>query len=315
MDSPGLFDTKTNQEDIAAHVVQAVACMHPGPVAILYVISAVSRYTEEEKGVYERLKALFDKRVTEYMIILFTHGDVLKKKKKTIHDLLKTAPQHLLKVLQECSNRYVLFDNYADDKALQVDQLLEMVSRLSDKHGGQPYKCPRYGDVGEKMEKEVARRMQKVEEKEAKRKRYVQELEERTKQVQEEAKKEKQEFEERERKRSEEIRKKEAERDEQMKALVKSMENQQLTAERMEQKMKEFQLEMEKRKNKELEDMAREREKEISALEDKHKKLQELNESLLRAEKEESKRRDEEYQEEMLKLKAEVARKWNCVVQ
>lgn len=333
MDSPGLFDTDKKHEEIAGEVVKSVACMHPGPVAILYVISAVSRYTEEEQGVYERLKALFDKQVTEYMIILFTHGDELKKKNKTIHDMLKTAPQRLTMVLQECSNRYVLFDNYADDKALQVKQLLDMVSTLSKKHGGKPYKCPKYGDVGEKVEKEVARRMQKVEEKEVSRKRYVQELEEKTKQAQEEAKKEKKEFEERERKRSEEARKKEAERDEQMKALVKSMENQQLTtermgkalaksvenqqliAERMEQRMKEFQQEMEKRKEKELEDMARERQREVSALEEKQRLLQELHESLLKAEKEASKTRDEEYQAELLQLKAEVAKKWDCVVQ
>lgn len=77
-DSPGLCDTKRSPEDVAAEVVQAVACMHPGPTAILYVI-AIGRYTEEDQGVYERVKSLLDDRVTQYIIIIFTRGDDLAR--------------------------------------------------------------------------------------------------------------------------------------------------------------------------------------------------------------------------------------------
>ena len=77
MDSPGLFDTKRTHEEISIDIVKAVACMHPGPHAILYVIP-LGRYTGEEYAVYERLKALFDDQLTHNLIVLFTKGDQLR---------------------------------------------------------------------------------------------------------------------------------------------------------------------------------------------------------------------------------------------
>ena len=76
MDSPGLFDTRRTQEQISIDIVKAVACMHPGPNAILYVVP-LGRYTEEEFAVYRRLKALFDQGLTSYLVVLFTGGDRL----------------------------------------------------------------------------------------------------------------------------------------------------------------------------------------------------------------------------------------------
>ena len=69
MDLPGLFDTKKTHEEVSTIVMEAVTCMHPGPDAILYVIK-IGRYTEEELGVYNRLKALLDDNVTKYIICL-----------------------------------------------------------------------------------------------------------------------------------------------------------------------------------------------------------------------------------------------------
>ncbi|PVD35174.1 hypothetical protein C0Q70_06455 [Pomacea canaliculata] len=90
-DSPGLCDTKTSEEDTAGKVVQAVAVMHPGPTAFLYVIG-IGRFTEEDEGVYNRIKSLFDDRVTGYTIIIFTRGDELKRQNKRIEEVLSTAP-------------------------------------------------------------------------------------------------------------------------------------------------------------------------------------------------------------------------------
>ncbi|PVD35172.1 hypothetical protein C0Q70_06453 [Pomacea canaliculata] len=178
IDSPGLWDTKIPEEDTAIKVVQAVACMHPGPTAFLYVIG-IGRYTDEDEGVYKRFKSLFDDRVTGYTIIIFTRGDLLKKHNKTIEDVLSTAPDGLRKMLRECGNRYVVFDNTADDKQPQVDCLLELVREMSSANQWKPYTCPRY--EYERMNQEVARRLRKVQEEEMKRKKYVQELMEKVK--------------------------------------------------------------------------------------------------------------------------------------
>ena len=102
MDSPGLFDTSKNHEEISALVMQAIACMHPGPDAVFYVMK-IGRYTDEEYGVYTRLKALLDDNVTKYLIVLFTHGDALKG--KNMEQMLTKAPEKLREVLKDCDYR------------------------------------------------------------------------------------------------------------------------------------------------------------------------------------------------------------------
>ncbi|PVD35170.1 hypothetical protein C0Q70_06451 [Pomacea canaliculata] len=157
MDSTGLFDISKTHEEVAIEVVQAVACMHLGPTAILYVISLANRYTPEENGVYERLKSLLNKQSTEYMIVIFTRGNELNQNRKTIQDFLSTARPELRKVLEECSGRFVVFENFADDKDSQVDRLLLMVRTLSEAHGGQPYMCSKFIEVDEKMTRRLRR--------------------------------------------------------------------------------------------------------------------------------------------------------------
>ncbi|XP_025085193.1 vicilin-like seed storage protein At2g18540 isoform X1 [Pomacea canaliculata] len=281
--------------------------MHPGPTAVLYAVMIGNRYTEEETGVYERLKALLDPRVTQYMIILFTRGDDLKRKKRSIQEILSSAPEHLRKVLDECGHRYVVFDNMADDKQPQVEQLIEEVRRLREAHGGKPYTCPKYGEVGEKMEKEVARRLQKVEEEEVKRKKYVQELEEKTKKAQEEAEKDKQEFERREREREEQIKKSEVERAKQLEAMMEALKQQQLSAERMHQQEMEYRQRMEEERWRQVQEMEQKRKEEIKSMEAGQQKLQELYAKQLEAEKQESRRREERYMAEMRQLKDQIA--------
>nr|KAG5706177.1 hypothetical protein BaRGS_019504 [Batillaria attramentaria] len=148
-------------------IVQAVAFTHPGPHAILFVLSALNRYTEEEHKVYERVKALFDEEVTKYIILVFTHGDDLEDEDTTLDDLLKSAPPRMHEVLKECHGRYVLFNNKAKDKEPQVEVLLEEVRNLVRENGG-PYQCPKYKPVGEGLEREIQRRVKEMEDRDPK---------------------------------------------------------------------------------------------------------------------------------------------------
>lgn len=173
VDSPGLYDTHKTQEEICVTIVQAVAGMHPGPHAVLYVVR-LGRYTAEEFGAYQRLKALFDDRITRYLIVVFTHGDMLERERTSIDDLVqKNTTKELQQVLRECSNRYIVFNNRASDPRPQVEQLLKMVRAMMAQNGGRPYSCAKYGEIGAGMEKEVARRLQEVEKRDLKRQKYV----------------------------------------------------------------------------------------------------------------------------------------------
>ncbi|XP_025085175.1 uncharacterized protein LOC112558749 isoform X1 [Pomacea canaliculata] len=300
-DSPGLCDTKRLAEDVASDVVQAVACMHPGPTAILYII-AIGRYTEEDQGVYERVKSLLDDRVTDYIIIIFTRGDELVRKGRTIQDVLNKAPDNLVTALEECGHRYVVFDNMADDKQPQVDRLLQEVCKLSEAHRGLPYTCPRYCYVGEKMDKELERRLQKVEEAEVKRKKYVQEMEEKTKQAQEEAKKEKKEFERKEKERADLVKKTKAESEKKMADLMKKLEKQQVSAEKQRQKEADLIQKMKREQDEFQRRMERSKREDLDRLQKKNMELQRRLE-----EQASYNRRLKEQEEELRRLKQEVS--------
>lgn len=176
-------------------MVHTISLMGSGPTVFLYIISLGDRYTERDRGFYERLKALLGQHLSQYIIIIFTRGDDLKRKHETIDVVLSTAPGTLKGVLNECGDRYIVFDNTADDKQTQVSHLMQEVHKLSQMYGAKPYTCPSYSKKGEKMEEEVARILRKVDEVEVKGKPYVQELEEKTKHAQEEAERNKKEFE------------------------------------------------------------------------------------------------------------------------
>ncbi|KAK7480040.1 hypothetical protein BaRGS_00028677, partial [Batillaria attramentaria] len=174
MDSPGLYDKDKENEVITTAIVQAVAGMHPGPHAILYVVQ-VGRYLDQEYGAYRHLKALFDEGITKYIIVLFTHGDRLQFG-QTVEDALRQSPnKELSQVLDECNNRHVIFNNNANDPRPQVEKLMEMVRQLN-RENKRPYKCPKYMSIGENLEKEVAVRLEKVEEEETRKLKVVQKL-------------------------------------------------------------------------------------------------------------------------------------------
>ncbi|KAL8590924.1 hypothetical protein ACOMHN_005247 [Nucella lapillus] len=230
MDSPGLFDTRRTHEEISLDIVKAVACMHPGPHAILYVIR-LGRYTEEEYEVYTRLKALFDSDVTHYVIVVFTGGDMLEKEGKTIDEVLRKVPSSLHKVLQECGQRVAVFNNVARDTQPYVQQLMQQVQHLLRSNGGGFYTCPRYAQVGEGMEEEVGRRLLEMERELLAGKTVVQELKKQALSAEEELQKRRQLYDQREQERQLEAKAAEDKADAEMRALEDEMKNRNYTLE------------------------------------------------------------------------------------
>ncbi|XP_025085205.1 GTPase IMAP family member 4-like [Pomacea canaliculata] len=148
IDSPGLFDTSRSLEAIGKAIVRAVACMHPGPHAFLYVVKIGQRFTEEEAGVFERLVALFDETLSQYTVVVFTGGDGLEAAGRSINEVLASAPAPLRQIMAAVQNRYVVFNNVADNKEPQVLRLLQVIRAMVAQNGGQPYSCSKYGEVG-----------------------------------------------------------------------------------------------------------------------------------------------------------------------
>ena len=153
VDTPGLFDTEVSHEDTAFVLVKAIRSLSPGPHAILYVIK-IGRFTEEELSAYEVLKALFDSDISKHMIVIFTGGDYLKRDKSDIEDCLKLAPEQLQKMLRECGNRYVVFDNTAQEKKSQANHLFAKIDELKKERESKPFITPYVDTLGDERLKE-----------------------------------------------------------------------------------------------------------------------------------------------------------------
>lgn len=155
--------------------MQAIACLHPGPSAFLFVIK-IGRFTPEEEATYRRLKAIFDEDVTKHTVVVFTGGDNLLEEKTTIGKMIEAAPPGFRDILKACGDRYVVFDNNAADKNPQVNRLLEIVEKMVEENSSPRYVCPKYMQISTQIENEIQKRLLAVQQKEDEHKLYIREL-------------------------------------------------------------------------------------------------------------------------------------------
>ncbi|KAK7098043.1 hypothetical protein V1264_004933 [Littorina saxatilis] len=156
--------------------MKAFSSMTSGPDVICYVIE-IGSYTEEELGVYKRLKALLDGDVVSYMLLVFTHGDRLGG--KGVGEVLQRAPTSpLLQVLAECGDRHWVVDNTLKKPGSQeqVKGLLEAVRKMKTANGGRSYQCPHYVTNTPSLAGELTARMDSVDRCEALGKKFTQRL-------------------------------------------------------------------------------------------------------------------------------------------
>uniref|UniRef100_A0AAR2JS15 AIG1-type G domain-containing protein n=1 Tax=Pygocentrus nattereri TaxID=42514 RepID=A0AAR2JS15_PYGNA len=78
IDTPGLFDTHKSENVVKAQLEKALDLASPGPHVFLLVIR-LGLFTEEEKKAVEWFEENFGKQVRKYTIVLFTHGNELRK--------------------------------------------------------------------------------------------------------------------------------------------------------------------------------------------------------------------------------------------
>lgn len=306
MDSPGLFDTRNTHEVISTAIVQAVACMHPGPHAFLYVIK-IGRFTKEDEGVYNRLTALFDQQLQNYSMVVFTGGDDLLRTGASIEEKIAKAPENLRKLLKAFRNRYVVFNNMAANKQPQVDLFLQKVREMVAENGGAPYSCPKYMQVGEGMEEEVARRVAEVEKQDLKKKRFVQELEIKTEQAKEAVAREKEDLKKREEARKQEMKEEEEMRRAQFESLKQQLEQQQMSEEKRRQETEAFLRKLEEEKREQMRQMEEDRKREQKRLQKKEKEMQEAMSKMIEEQRKQQEERMRAHEMEMRRLKDRIA--------
>nr|XP_021331565.1 GTPase IMAP family member 7-like [Danio rerio] len=165
IDTPGLFDTKEKCTVIEEKIKLCISLSAPGPHVFLIVLQ-LGRFTEEEKKTMEQIQNIFGERASKYTMVLFTHGENLKRTQKSIHKFVDESPD-LLDFIKTTSGRYLAFDNNANDPE-QVNVLFEQIAQLMTVNGEEYYTNDDLRAAERAIEEEKARLLQlKIKEQEA----------------------------------------------------------------------------------------------------------------------------------------------------
>ncbi|XP_073721049.1 interferon-induced very large GTPase 1-like [Misgurnus anguillicaudatus] len=157
IDTPGLFDTERSHEEIKREIMNCISMILPGPHVFIIVLSLAQRFTEEESRSLKIIQEMFGENSLMYTMVLFTRGDQLRN--KTIDQCLGKPGSVIRNLLEECGNRYHVFNNTLTEDQTQVSLLLEKIDDMVKANGGSYYSSK----IFREMEKEKLNQLEKFE--------------------------------------------------------------------------------------------------------------------------------------------------------
>ncbi|XP_067282633.1 GTPase IMAP family member 8-like [Pseudorasbora parva] len=164
VDTPGFFDTKMDPEELAMEIARSVYISSPGPHAFL-IVFPLGRFTEHEQQIPQIIEMMFGQEVLKYSIILFTHGDQLRR--ESVEEIIERN-QSLRNLVQECGGRFHVFNNKKRNKRKQVDDLLQKIDSMIEQNGGGHYSNQMFEDAQRFRREEEEQRLREEEERKQK---------------------------------------------------------------------------------------------------------------------------------------------------
>ncbi|XP_051988754.1 GTPase IMAP family member 8-like, partial [Xyrauchen texanus] len=281
IDTPGLFDTELSHEDIQREITNCISMILPGPHVFIIVLNLGQRFTQEEAKSVKIIQETFGENSLMYTMILFTRGDDLKD--ETIEECLGKPGSPLMKLIEECGNRFHVFNNNETRDCTQVSDLLEKIDVMVTANRDSYYSCKMFRQMErERQEKQMNIMMERVEKLNREREELLtkHEEKERMKKIMEE---ERQNQEKEKKRREEDF----IEREMQFRTEVKEMKD----------------------------EMRREREEKLKREEEEIKEKEEREREMkdeMRREREEKLKREEEFNEREERYKREIKEKEEC---
>ncbi|XP_065113673.1 GTPase IMAP family member 9-like [Paramisgurnus dabryanus] len=151
IDTPGILHTSKSLDEIKPEIVRCIQVSAPGPHVFLLVFQ-IYRFTNEEQNSVRALQELFGEEASKYMIVVFTHGDLLKD--ETIQEYVQKGHNELRRVIQSCGSRYVVFDATNMRNRSQVKLLIEKIDEMVAANGGGCFTQEMYEEAEELMKQQ-----------------------------------------------------------------------------------------------------------------------------------------------------------------
>ncbi|XP_057175445.1 interferon-induced very large GTPase 1-like isoform X2 [Triplophysa rosa] len=154
IDTPGLFNTELSHEEIQTEMTNCISMTLPGPHVFIIVLSLAQRFTKEETESVKIIQETFGENSLMHNMVLFTRGDDLKN--KTIEEYLKNTRTPLQNLIEQCGNRYHVFNNTETEDQTQVSALLEKIDAMVKENGGSYYSSKIFRQMErDKQEKQI----------------------------------------------------------------------------------------------------------------------------------------------------------------
>ncbi|XP_044037477.1 GTPase IMAP family member 4-like [Siniperca chuatsi] len=129
VDTPGLFHTKKQPEEVMKEIVQCIAFTLPGPHVFLMVIR-FGVFSKQDKEVLEAFQKVFQ-NAKHHTIVLFTYGDRCGVQGQC-QDFIESK-KDLKKFIDESCEAYHVFNNEVKDDS-QVPGLLQKINNMVQKN-------------------------------------------------------------------------------------------------------------------------------------------------------------------------------------
>ncbi|CAM4662379.1 unnamed protein product [Leuciscus chuanchicus] len=327
IDTPGLLDITVSKEQVQEEMMRCVSLSAPGPHVFIIVLS-LGRITQEKQDTLDMIMKIFGPKAADFSIVLFTKGDELKE--QTIQQYVETSGNdEVKKLIRECGNRFLAFNNTETQDRTQVTELMNMIEEVKKSNEGRYFTTEMFEAAisiekrREMLEENKIKNQDQVEELEAKYEMEVevmrQRLEEKKKKINEERvrlenkfrgqeetlwrefeekeKSDQKKQEEEDQKRSEEEKQRRAEYDQSIDKMEREIKNQRLQCEKQ-QKEREEENKKTKEENKQDQDKMKTEQEHIMA-ELRRKQEEEIKKRDL--EEQMKKRQEEEEREEWMR--------------
>uniref|UniRef100_A0A9J8BPM1 AIG1-type G domain-containing protein n=1 Tax=Cyprinus carpio carpio TaxID=630221 RepID=A0A9J8BPM1_CYPCA len=290
VDTPGIFDTSLSNDQVAEEIVKCVSLSSPGPHVFVIVLS-VTRFTKEEADTVDLIKKIFGHKAAQFSIVLFTRGDDLEG--ESVEDYVRESNcAELKKLISDCGNRFLAFNNREKQDRTQVIQLLNMIEEVKNSNQGRYFT----NSMFEEAEMSIKKRMEEILKE---REREIQAQNEKlTAKYETEMEELKKRLEEEKRKADEERKQRENEFRQKEENIMKEFEEKHKTEQQKREIENQKRLEEEKQQRDEYNGKIEEMKREIENQRSQYEKQQKERE-------EEDRKREEKYRKDQEKMKKE----------